>query len=96
MAYAASVEITEKFRMTAGGKAWRVYDIVDTGDVSTLTAAQFDLSYIEAIIGHHCKMSMDIVSTLIDMMNVSINANHEGITFASNTFGRHTLTLVGW
>ena len=96
MAYATAVSITEKFRMTAGGKAWRVYDIVDTGDVSTIMAADFDLDYIEAIIGHVSKMSMDIASTLVDFMYVSILANGKGVKFASTTFGRHTLTLVGW
>ena len=96
MAYAANVSITEKFRMTAGGKAWRVYDIVDTGDVSTISAKDFDLTYIEAIIGHHCKMSMDLASTLVDMLNVSINSDNGGVTFVSTTSGRHTLTLVGW
>jgi len=96
MAYATEVVLTEKFRMTAGGKAWRCYEIVDNGDLSTIAAKDFDLDYIEAIIGHVVKMSMDISSTLIEMMYVSIDANHEGVTFGSCTFGRHTLTLVGW
>jgi len=93
-----ALTITEKLRMTAGGKAWRFIEIVhDSGTTLSLTAASIDLTYIEAIAGVVTKMSMVAVgSNLLDQMAPSISADNTALGWASSAVCTQKLTIVGW
>jgi len=93
-----ALTISEKFRMTAGGKAWRVYDITHDGSVLSITAGSMDLDYIDAIIGHSVYLSMAApASALMGALHVSINSSNTGVTWAETEANAVShLTVVGW
>jgi len=93
-----ALTITENFRMTAGGRAWRMIEVVhDSGTTLSLTAGSIDLTYIQAIVGVNTRMSMvAVASNLLDVMRISIQADHGGITWASSAVCTQDITIVGW
>ena len=93
-----ALTITENFRMTAGGRAWRCFEVVhDSGSTLTLTAGSIDLTYIQAIIGVNTRMSMVAVgSNLLDVMRISIASDHTYLTWASSAVCTQDVTVVGW
>jgi len=93
-----ALTISETFRWSAGGRAFRCYDITHDGSVLSISAASMDLDYIEAIVGHSAYLSMDVpTSELMGVLRVSINAAHSGVTWAeTEANGKSHLTVVGW
>lgn len=93
-----SLTITENFRMTAGGRAWRCFEVVhDSGSTLTLTAGSIDLTQIEAIIGVNTRMSMvAVASNLLDQIHISISADRTALTWASSSVCTQDITVVGW
>ena len=96
-----AITLSEKFRMTAGGKAWRTYEITHTGAAagSNVTAGSMDLDYIEAIVGVNTNVDVQATgaSVIISMLDISIAANHDSIVWVASTVaGYQTVTLVGW
>jgi len=92
-----ALTINERMRMTAGGKAWRTYEIVHDSSTLTLTAGSMDLDYIEAIIGVNTNMSMvAVASNLLDMMHISIAADNSALCWASSAVCTQMVTVVGW
>ena len=91
-----ALTITENFRMTAGGRAWRMINVLHDSATKTLYAASIDLDYIDHIVGIVPKMSMVGGSTLIDVCHISIAADHRSIVWASTGVGDQDLTIVGW
>jgi hypothetical protein len=93
-----ALTITENFRMGAGGKAWRMIEVVhDSGTTLTLTAGSIDLTYIQAIVGMTTKMSFVAVgSNLLSVMRCSISADHTALTWASSAVCTQDITVVGW
>lgn len=93
-----ALTITERMRMTAGGKAWRTYEVVhDSSTTTTLTAGSMDLDYIEAIIGYTTNMSfVAIASNLLGQLHVSIAADHKSIIWVSTAVCTQMITVVGW
>ena len=92
-----ALTITEHFRMTAGGRAWRCFEVVhDSATTKTLSAASIDLTYIQAIVGVNTRLSMEAASVLIDQMYMSISANNEGLTWTSTAICTQNITVVGW
>ena len=93
-----ALTITENFRMTAGGRAWRCFEVVhDSGTTLSISAASLDLTYIQAIIGVNTRMSMVAVgSNLLDVMRISIAADHQSLVWASSAVCTQDVTIVGW
>jgi len=93
-----ALTITENFRMTAGGRAWRCFEVVhDSGATLSLTAGSIDLTYIQAIVGVNTRMSMvAVASNLLDVMRISINAGHSSLVWASSAVCTQDITVVGW
>ena len=93
-----ALTITENFRMTAGGRAWRCFEVVhDSGTTLTLTAGSIDLTYIDAIIGVNTRMSMvAVASNLLDVIRISIAGDHTALTWASSAVCTQDITVVGW
>ncbi len=93
-----ALTITEKFRATMGGKAWRTYEIVhDSGTTKSISAASMDLDYIDAIIGSQVNVSMvAAASNVIDMNYCSIAANNQSLIWASTIVCTQTITIIGW
>ena len=93
-----AITITEKFRMTAGGRAWRNFEVVhDSGTTKYISAPTLDLTYIEAIIGVNTRMSMVAVgSNLLDQIHISISADNRALTWASSAVCTQDVTIVGW
>ena len=92
-----ALTITENFRMTAGGRAWRNYEIVHDSATLSVTAASLDLDYIQAIVGVHTNMSMvAVASNLLDMMFISISADHTKLIWSSSAVCTQHITIVGW
>jgi hypothetical protein len=93
-----ALTVTENFRMTAGGRAWRMIEVVhDSGTTLELSAASIDLTYIQAIVGVVTRMSMvAVASNLLAVIRVSIAADHTALTWASSAVCTQDLTLVGW
>lgn len=92
-----ALTITEHFRMTAGGRAWRCFEVVhDSDTTNNLTAASIDLTYIQAIVGVNTRMSMEAASVLLDQLYMSITAGNSGLTWASTAVCTQNITVVGW
>jgi len=94
-----AITATEKFRMSAGGKTFRVYEFVhDSSTTKTITAASLEMDHITAIVGVNTKMSMDtaVGSIIIDQLYCSISANNLGLTWTSTGICTQTMALVGW
>jgi hypothetical protein len=97
----ASLSLTKKFRMSAGGRAWRVVEVTHVGAAanSSISAAQMDLSYIEAIAGVHTNMAVQAAagSILAGMLDISISANHKNLVWVASTVAAtQTITAIGW
>ena len=97
----ANPTITEKFRASMGGKAWRTYEITHTGVASDskVTAASMGLDHIECVIGVCTNVSIiaEAASIVGQMTDISISANHDSIVWvASTAVGYQTVTVVGW
>ncbi len=95
-----ALTMTEKFRMTAGGKAWRTFEITHAGlgADSSVTAGSMDLDYIEAIIGVNTNMPMqaNAGSILASMLDISISAAHDTLVWVASTVACYqTVTVVG-
>jgi len=93
-----ALTITERMRMTAGGKAWRTYEVVhDSSTTTSLSAGSMDLNHIEAIIGVTTNMSwVAVASNLLGQLHVSIAADHSHIVWASTAVCTQMITVVGW
>lgn len=93
-----ALTVTENFRMTAGGRAWRCFEVVhDSGTTKYLSAPDIDLTYIDHIIGVNTRMSMVAVgSNLLDQIRISITADHAALTWASSAVCTQDITVVGW
>lgn len=93
-----ALTISEKFRYTAGGRAFRVYEITHDGSTLTLTAGSMDLDYIEAIIAHNAKPSMQAnTSVPLNLQKISIAANHKSVLWPeSDANAVSQLTVQGW
>ena len=94
----ALTTIKELFRVSEGGKAFRVYDV--THDESTLSvdAKDLDLDYIECIWGVNTCMSMETTnsSEIIDQLRISIGADNKSLVWDDTTHGTQTICVVGW
>ena len=93
--------ITEKFRMTAGGRAWRCFDVthVGSGANSSITAGSIDLTYIEGVIGVNTNIAVQAApgSVALGMLDISISAKHDKLVWVASTVaGYQTITVVGW
>lgn len=92
-----SLTITEHFRMTAGGRAWRCFEVVhDSATTTELSAASIDLTYIQAIVGVNTRMSMQAASVLLDQLYMSIGANNASLVWTSTGVCTQNITVVGW
>jgi hypothetical protein len=93
-----ALTITENFRMTAGGRAFRCFEVVhDSGTTKELTAASIDLDYIQAIVGVNTRMSfVAVASNLLGVLRISIAADHKSILWASSGVCTQDITIVGW
>ena len=95
-----SLTFTENFRMTAGGRAWRMIEVTHVGlATSSISAASMDLTLIEGIVGTSLNypVSATSLSELCAMHGVSIAANSDGIVWSASTAaGVQHLTIVGW
>lgn len=89
-----ALTVTENFRMTAGGRAWRMYDITHDESTSTLYTASLDLKYIECIVGASTRYS----SSPADHCTFSINADHKSIDISlpAKAASVTHLTVIGW
>ena len=86
--------ITEKFRASIGGRAWRAYEITHDASVTTLSADALDLDYIE--VAH---MSFGTQgSTPAAEVTLTIAADHKSIEFSEALLaGDFTQILaIGW
>jgi len=97
----ANPTLSEKFRASMGGKAWRTYIVTHTGSAanSLIYAASMDLDYIEAIIGVSTNVTPAGTggSDVFGMMDISIAANHASLVWVGSTsVGYQTITVVGW
>jgi hypothetical protein len=97
----ANPTISEKFRASMGGKAWRTYEVTHTGVASDskVTAASMGLDYIECIIGVNTNVAIaaESASIVLQMLDISIAANHDSIVWVASTIGGYqTVTVVGW
>ena len=91
-----ALTVSENFRWTAGGRAFRNYAITHDEATSTIYAVSMDLEYIEGIIGAHTHYaSTPIVEGLCGL---SIAANHKSITMSipAKAASITNLTVVGW
>ena len=92
-----ALTVTENFRMTAGGRAWRMITVVHDSATKSLTAASIDLTYIDAIVGVNHQISMvAVASNVIDVMNISIGADNAKLIWASSAVCTQNITVVGW
>ena len=94
-----ALTLTEKFRASIGGKAWRTYHITQSdGTPLSVTAGSMDLDYIEAIVGCVCKQSLHAaMSLVIEGMAPSIASDNKSIQWTSaGTNMVSTVTLIGW
>ena len=92
-----ALTVTENFRMTAGGRAWRMITVVHDSATLSLTAASIDLTVIEAIVGVNHQISMvAVASNVIDVMNVSKNSTGTSLVWASTAVCTQNITVVGW
>ena len=97
----ANPTLSEKFRASMGGKAWRTYEVTHTGSAanSLIYAASMDLDYIECIIGMTNSVAVQATgaSALFGMLDISIAADHGSIVWIGSTSaGYQTMTVVGW
>jgi len=93
-----AIKLTENFRMSEGGRAWRMFEIVhDSSTTKSVSAASIDLDYIEAIIGVNTRMSMvAVASNVLDQIKVSIGANNASLVWASTGVCTQDITVIGW
>ena len=92
-----ALTVTENFRMTAGGRAWRMIRVVHDSATLSLSASSIDLTYIQAIVGVNHQISMvAVASNVIDVMNISIGANNASLIWASTAVCTQDITIVGW
>jgi len=92
-----ALKITENFRAAVGGKAFRCYEIVHDSATLSVSAASLDLDYIMAIVGVNTKMSMvAVASNLLDMLRISISANHNSLVWASTGVCTQDISIIGW
>lgn len=93
-----ALTITENFRMTAGGRAWRCFEVKhDSGTTLSLTAASIDLTYIQAIVGVNTRMSMvAVASNLLDQLYITIKAGNQSLIWSSSSVCTQDITVVGW
>jgi hypothetical protein len=88
-----ALTITEKFRWTAGGRAFRLYDIGHDESTSTLFAASIEPHFTEAIMGDTNYSSMPV-----NMTNLSIAADGLSIDIDIPPKSGSTthLMAIGW
>ena len=93
-----ALSVTENFRMTAGGRAWRMVSVTHDGSVLSVSAGSLDLTYIQAIVGYHCYVSMQANTSIpLALQTCSINASNNGIVWAeADANAVSYITVVGW
>jgi hypothetical protein len=94
-----SLTFTENFRMTAGGRAFRMIEVTHVGlATSSITAGSMDLDYIQAIVGGTQNVATDpSLSESAAIAGVSISAGHDSLVWSASTgAGTQHLTIVGW
>ncbi|MFX0194548.1 MAG: hypothetical protein ACFFCW_00375 [Candidatus Hodarchaeota archaeon] len=95
-----ALTLTEKFRWTAGGRAFRVFQVTHDEATSTIAAASVDLSYVEFVMQGTPYLASDVANTsvLLQHMAVSITGNGTTIEFAlpPKTGSKSNLLIIGW
>ena len=93
-----ALTLTQLKRGSIDGSAFRIYSIVHDGSTTEVTAASMDMHYIEAILGHHCNISMQACASLVlGLNNLSITAGNAGVGWdETDANAISTLTVIGW
>lgn len=93
-----AISVTENFRMTAGGRAWRMVALAHDGSVTSVSAGSLDLTYIQVIVGGYAYISMQANTSIpLNLQMPSITANNKGIAWAETDANAVSyLTIVGW
>lgn len=95
-----SLTITEQFRMSAGGKAFRFVTITHDESTSTFTAGSVDLDYIEFV--HHGTpyIASDVANTSVLLQHCMVSIINDGtkVQFAlpPKTASKSQLMIIGW
>ena len=89
-----ALTVSENFRWTAGGRAFRNYAITHDEATSIVYAVSMDLEYIEGIIGAHTHYS----SIPANFVGVSVAADHKSVVMSipAKAASVTNLTVVGW
>ncbi len=93
-----ALTITQKLRESLNGRAFRAYEIVHDGSVTSISAGSMEMTQIECIVAHACYLSMDApASVLMGLLRVSINAANTGVTWNEvEANAKSYLTVIGW
>lgn len=92
-----ALTITETFRMTAAGKAWRCFTVVHDSSTVSLTATSLDLALINAVVGTgNAVMSfVALASNFADINRISVAADRESIVWGSSMVCTQNITVIG-
>ena len=92
-----ALTISEDFRMTAGGKAFRFMKITHDESTSTITAASMDLDYIDFVGDLGTYYSSDIASVAMRVV-LSIITENTAIDFGLPAKAASTTRffVIGW
>jgi hypothetical protein len=95
-----ALTITENFRMTAGGRAFRFVTITHDESTSTFTAGSVDLDYIEFVMQGTMYLASTPAdtSTLINHAIISITNEHTvvGWLLPPKAGSKSQLQIIGW